>query len=104
MSNSTLRPLERVVVRLDEDGASHHEIGRRIGKRPLTVRRILEMVNLKEGNGSSQGHRLRPVERVVLRLRSEGESYGEIGHRLSRSGRHVQNIERYAQFKLTDTH
>jgi len=102
MTGTTLRPIERVVVRLDDDGASHHEIGRRIGKRPVTVRRILEMINLKEGNGSPDQHRLRPVERVVLRLRSEGESYGEIGHRLARSGRHIQNIERYAEFKLTE--
>lgn len=103
MTNSTMRPLERVVVRLNEDGASYHEIGRRVGKRPMTIGRILEMVELREGNGSSTNHRLRPVERVVLRLRSEGESYGEIGNRISRSGRHVQNIERYARFKLGDS-
>ncbi len=100
MSTSTLRPIERVVVRLRYDGASDQEIGTRIGKKPATVRRIFEMIDLREGHASPDGHRLRPIERVVIKLRERGESYGEIGNRLARSGRHIQNIERYAQLKL----
>ena len=44
-------------------------------------------------------HPLRPVERVVLRLRDEGETYSQIGNRLARSGRRVQFIESLAEFK-----
>jgi len=33
-------------------------------------------------------------------LRARGESYGEIGNRLGRSGAHVRRIEGYAQLKL----
>jgi hypothetical protein len=35
-----------------------------------------------------------------VKLRERGESYGEIGIRLARSGRQVQMIEKYAVFKL----
>src|SRR5690606_26536853 len=57
MSTSTLRPIERVVVRLRYDGASDQEIGTRIGKKPATVRRIFEMIDLREGHASPDGHR-----------------------------------------------
>ena len=42
---------------------------------------------------------LRPVERVVLRLRDKGETYSQIGNRLARSGRRIQFIEGLAEFK-----
>jgi DNA-binding CsgD family transcriptional regulator len=100
MAESHLRPIERVVVRLSRDGASHSEIGRRLGKRPGTVGRILDMIELRDGPPAQSDENLRPVERVVLRLRAAGESYGEIGNRLGRSGRHVRKIEDYANMKL----
>jgi DNA-binding CsgD family transcriptional regulator len=40
------------------------------------------------------------VERVVMRLRGDGETYSQIGNRLALSGRRVQLIERLAEFKL----
>ena len=44
-------------------------------------------------------HTLRPVERVVLKLRNKGETYSQIGNRLARSGRRIQFIEGLAEFK-----
>ncbi|HSJ82617.1 MAG TPA: hypothetical protein VLA91_02225 [Acidimicrobiia bacterium] len=99
----TLRPIERVVVRLHGEGLNPADIGKKIRKKPGTVNRILEMVELKQGvpgNPSANDQPLRPVERVVLRLRGEGETYGQIGNRLARSGRRVQMIEQLAEFKL----
>ena len=98
-----LRPIERVVVKLHQSGATAPEIGKRVGKKPGTVYRILQMVELKSdvAQGATPSHDpLRPIERVVVKLRARGESYGEIGNRLARSGRQVQMIERYATFKL----
>lgn len=100
MVNRHLRPIERVVVRLRNGGASHSEIGRRVGKKPGTVGRILDMIEMRDGPPTRSDENLRPVERVVLRLREAGESYGEIGNRLGRSGRHVRKIEDYAHLKL----
>ena len=98
-----LRPIERVVMRLREGGATPAEIGKRVGKKPGTVNRIVRMVGYRDDAPPSphrDSHRLRPVERVVMRLRGDGETYSQIGNRLALSGRRVQLIERLAEFKL----
>jgi DNA-binding CsgD family transcriptional regulator len=98
-----LRPIERVVMRLRDAGANPAEIGKRVGKKPGTVNRIVQMAGYREDGNSARtprDHPLRPVERVVMRLRGEGETYSQIGNRLALSGRRVQMIERMAQFKL----
>lgn len=97
-----LRPIERVILRLHEDDATVSEISRRVGKKPGTVQRIMRMVDYKEGGSprvSKREDSLRPLERVVLKLRARGETYGEIGNRLGRSGAQIRRIEGYAQFK-----
>jgi len=99
-----LRPLERVVMNLHVSGAKAPEIGKRVGKKPGTVHRIIEMIEFKDGvppSSTSRDDPLRPIERVVLNLRAKGESYGVIGNRLARSGQRVQMIERLAEYKLS---
>ena len=105
MSQQSMSPIERVVTRLHDAGASPSQIGSRIGKKPGTVARILDMASFRAHSYSPtkvDGGPLRPVERVVLRLRAAGEGYGEIGNRLGRSGRQVKEIERFARLKLAD--
>jgi hypothetical protein len=101
----SLSPLERVIVRLDDEGMAASDIGRKVAKKPGTVARILQMVDYKQsydfGPSGPADHALRPIERVVLNLRARGESYGEIGNRLAKSGAQVKRIEEYAQLKLT---
>lgn len=102
-SGGDLRPIERVVMRLHNAGATAPEIGKRVGKKPGTVHRIIQMVDFKADGvqaATPDDNPLRPVERVVVKLRASGESYGLIGIRLARSGRQVRMIERYADFKL----
>lgn len=102
---TSLSPIERVVTRLHDAGASPSEIGSRIGKKPGTVARILDMASFRTQADSpprDDNDPLRPVERVVLRLRATGQGYSEIGNRLGRSGRQVREIERFARLKLTD--
>ena len=106
MTGHALRPIERTIARLHGEGASLAEIATRVGKKPGTVSRIMEMTRYRiHGAGSprTDDHPLRPVERVVLRLQEKGESYGEIGIRLARSGRRIQEIERFAKLKLART-
>ncbi len=99
-----LRPIERVVMRLHDEGCSLADIGKKVGKKPGTVTRIMRMTGYKEDlpDQASNSHALRPVERVVLRLRDRGETYSQIGNRLARSGRRVQFIESLAEFKRSD--
>lgn len=103
-SRTRLRPRERVILRLRDQGVSTPEIAIRVGKKPGTIGRI-EMVAFKEdleANRSRRDDKLRPLERVVRRLRAAGEGYGEIGNRLGRSGTQIRRIETYAQFKLSE--
>lgn len=98
-----LRPIERVIVRLDNENASLAEIGRRVGKKPGTVSRILKMIEYKvpgeDNSRSVEPGGLRPIERVIIRLRERGESYGEIGNRTARSGAQIRRIEKYARIR-----
>jgi DNA-binding CsgD family transcriptional regulator len=104
MDHSQLRPIERVIVKLTEAGHPTTEISRRVGKKPGTVVRILQMVEMKDGQGgagaAADPHALRPLERVIAKLRARGESYGEIGNRLARSGAQIRRIEDMARMKL----
>jgi DNA-binding CsgD family transcriptional regulator len=91
-----------VILRLRDQGLSTPEIAIRVGKKPGTIGRIIEMVAFKEDLESNRSRRddtLRPLERVVRRLRAAGEGYGEIGNRLGRSGAQIRRIETYAQLK-----
>ena len=99
-----LRPIERVVMRLHDEGCSLADIGKKVGKKPGTVTRILRMTEYKQDglpDQSASDHPLRPVERVVLRLREQGETYSQIGNRLARSGLRIKFIEGLAEFKQT---
>ena len=101
-SDVTLRPLERVVSRMHGEGLTPADIGKKVRKKPGTVNRILEMIELKQDvlpTSTSDSERLRPVERVIVRLRGQGETYSQIGNRLALSGRRVQFIEQLAEFK-----
>ncbi len=104
MLEGRLRPIERVVLRLQGEGLSPADIGKRVRKKPGTVHRIVAMAGYKADGLSTptpSDHPLRPVERVVMGLRERGETYSQIGNRLALSGRRVQMIERLAEFKLS---
>jgi DNA-binding CsgD family transcriptional regulator len=91
-----LRPIESVILRLRAEGHNLPDIGKRIGKKPGTVERILEMIEHKNGlpeQKAPEARATRPIEQVIHRLRGEGETYGEIGNRLRRSGHQVRKIE-----------
>jgi DNA-binding CsgD family transcriptional regulator len=102
---TNLRPIESVILRMRDEGHGSPEIGKRIGKKPGTVNRIVEMIEHKEdvepsSDDGSSG--FRPLERVILKLRARGESYGEIGNRLGRSGDYVRRVERMTTYRPED--
>ena len=96
-----LSPIERVILRLQGEGMAVPDIARKLNKKPGTVDRIIAMIPYREASAGKPPSRggLRPVERVVLRYRRQGESYGEIGARIGKSGAHARRVEQYANFK-----
>jgi DNA-binding CsgD family transcriptional regulator len=99
---TNLRPLEAVILRLESEGHAVPDIAKRIGKKPGTVHRILQMIEHKADIPDQSSPTMaegRQVERVISRLRDQGESYGEIGNRLNKSGRQVKKIEGFAELR-----
>jgi DNA-binding CsgD family transcriptional regulator len=96
-----LRPIERRIVRLLEEGIDEAEIAGRFRRSPEWVLRVASMARMPR----SRAHPLtpdvlRPLERRVLRWRSGGAAYAEIAPRFRRSPGSVQRIEDLARYKL----
>ena len=72
METEQLRPIERTIRRLRQEG------GDRAGSRST----------------------LRPIERCVLNARQSGSGYPEIAARLRRSPNFVSRVEEFANLKL----
>lgn len=100
--NQALRPLERRVVRLVEDGVGTTEIARRFRRSPEMINRIIGMAALpgRVTGAVARDEVLRPVERRVLHWREVGADYGEIGARFGRSAAAVERVEQLARYKL----
>lgn len=100
--NRRLRPLERRVLRLVDEGVAEVEIARRFRRSPQMIGRIIALARLPRANGpdAPKGKGLRPLERRVLRWRDGGAAYSEIGPRFRRSPAFVERVEFYARYKL----
>ena len=107
MTEGNLRPIERVVRRLVENGVDPAEVAWRLRRSPRSIKQILEL--------SGRAHRvdrpavprpqvLRPIERRILAWRAQGASYAEIAARFRRSPAFISRIEAIAQAKMQRTH
>ena len=105
MDARALRPLERRVLRLVEDGLDHAEIARRFRRSPAMIQRILDLADVPRAAAAQvQEHGLlRPLERRVLRWREDGANYDEIGARFRRSAALIERVEGLARYKLGRT-
>lgn len=93
-----LRPLERRVLSLKEAGVSTDEIGRRFGRSPEHVERILEWAEIPRHRPAPRRH-AEAFENRVLSFRAKGESYEQIGRRFDRSGDFIGRVERLAHYR-----
>ena len=95
-----LRPIERRILAMRDDGLTDAEIGRRIRKSPERVSAIAEWARLP-GRGQAERRQdvLSPVQRRVLEMRSEGQSHAEIGARFRRGERFIRQVEGLAHFR-----
>jgi DNA-binding CsgD family transcriptional regulator len=102
VEHSTLRPIERRVLRLVDDGLSSAEIARRFGHSPQFIERLTDLARLPERTARPHdAHRLRPVERRVLAWLDKGEGYADIAPRFRRSPEFIARVEQFAQYKLS---
>lgn len=98
-----MRPLERRVLRLVDEGVAEMEIARRFRRSPEMIRRTIAMTRLPRtaaGAHAARGEGLRPLERRVLRWRDFGAAYADIGPRFRRSPAFVERVEMLARYKL----
>ena len=99
-SPSVLRPIERRVLRLRDDGFRDAEIARRFRRSPEFIRRVIEMAGLPGRSAASDPGGLRPVERCILGWREQGAAPADIAPRLHRSPGFVERVEGFARYKL----
>jgi DNA-binding CsgD family transcriptional regulator len=96
-----LRPVERRIVRLLEEGLDEAEIAVRFRRSPEWVLRVASMARMPRTQAlPGREDVLRPLERRVLRWRSDGAVYAEIAPRFRRSPGFVQRVEALAHYKL----
>jgi DNA-binding CsgD family transcriptional regulator len=100
VDRESLRPIERRVLRLTDEGVDEVEIGRRFHRSPAFVERVVEYAQLPRTPHAKSASVLRPLERTILKLRANGTNHAEIGRRFHRSAGHVERVEQLANYKL----
>ena len=95
-----LRPIERRILRLVDDGVDDVEIGRRFRRSPQWVAQVRRLAQHPRSGVHIQGDVLRPLERRVLRWRAAGAEYDQMSPRFRRSPKFLQQVELLAQYKL----
>lgn len=101
MPDPRLRPFERRLLRLADQGLDQGELARRFVCSPGHVDRVLDLARLPGRTGPQpRTEALNPLERRVLRWRREGADLDEVATRFRRSPRHIAQVERLAHYKL----
>jgi hypothetical protein len=96
-----LRPLERRVLRMTEQGLDDVEIGRRFRHSGEWAARVRSLSGIPRPDGHRlRGDVLRPLERRVLRWRAAGAEYDELSPRFHRSPEFLRRVEELAQYRL----
>ena len=93
-----LRPVERRVLMMRDEGVTLEEIARRIRRSPALVARIIQWTEIPR-SGLPVKRKPRAIEQRVLALRAGGESYEQIGQRFNRSPRFIRQVEGLAHFQ-----
>jgi DNA-binding NarL/FixJ family response regulator len=106
MADRQLRPIERTVRRLRQDGLSNSEVAWRLRRSPGYVRRVDTLSRMERptqpvaSEDVDGGEVLRPIERCVLKSLQAGAGYAEIAARLRRSPTYVSRVEQFANLRM----
>ena len=102
-----LRPVERRVLRLVDQGLDDAEIGRRFGRTERWTAQVRFLADLDVPRSQatdsaieSDTERLRPLERRLLRWRAQGLDHDDLADRFRHSAEHLARVEEYAHYKL----
>ena len=103
MEPTGLRPIERRILRLVDEGVPAVEIAVRFRRSPDYVNRVIALAKLpgRAAAPDADLFELRPIERCVLGWRSRGASHAEIAPRFHRGEAFVAQVEHLAQYKLS---
>jgi len=93
-----LRPVERRILMMRDEGVAIEEIARRIRRSPALVARMIEWTEIPR-SGFPVKRKPRAIEQRVLSLRASGESYEQIGQRFNRGARFIRQVEGLAHFR-----
>lgn len=94
----SLRPVERRILTMRQDGVSIEEIGRRLRRSPAFIERIIGWTQIPR-TGQSRSGPISPLARRVLKLTSQGEDHETIGRRFNRSERFIKQVEALAHYQ-----
>lgn len=96
----TLRPKERVIKRLADNGMAEPEIAWRFKRSPRHIHRMLRLIDVNRSPRTDTGSAATTaLERTVLKARRRGASHAEIGARLRRSPGFVARVEEFAALR-----
>lgn len=104
---TNLRPIERRVLAMRDDGMQVSEIADRMKKSPGFIDRVIEWTAIpREPN--ERARRFRPIEKRVLDLRAAGQDHSEIAQKFKKSARFIRQVEGMAHYReglrlLSDT-
>ena len=98
---TTLRPIERRMLKLAEAGADDIEIAWRFRRTPKNVRQVLACARLPRAGAPAPGPTaLRPIERRVLWWRDQGADLVDLAARFRRGTGFLEQVEQLARYKL----
>ena len=103
MPDERLRPIERRVLALKDEGVPEKEIARRFRRSPGFIEQVEELASMDGRDAKRRRRRdgsLRPVERRILTWRDQGVSRDELAERFRRSPEFIARVERLARYKL----
>lgn len=93
-----LRPIERRVLAMRDDGLATAEIADRIRRSPDHVERMIQWTDIPR-SGPPPRTSARAMERRVLALRSLGLDHDEIAARFRRGPRFIRQVEGLAHYR-----
>lgn len=94
----TLRPMERRVLTMRDEGTPIPVIADRVKKSPEFVERVIEWTEIPR-SGSDRESTLTPLESRVLALTAEGEDHETIARRFKKTERFIRQVEGLAHYR-----
>jgi transcriptional regulator len=98
IDQSHLRPMERRVLALRDEGIPIGEIARRFDRSPEHITRVIQWTELPRSRPPRTTFATAMASRV-LTLRSEGATYEEIVERFRRGAGSIRQIEGLAHYR-----